>query len=153
NQQRDEIEAVECGRAPRRQLRGGLDDKAPAHRAPARAPRPDVGARGLPAAVILARSNTEEHLLDDATIQRIDRAKARNVGSATSRPSARTRGRRICTLRPPSTTSLGTVPARPAARSSWCWYRGPQRTVRSASSIVVTTLRPEATASSISSAR
>ena len=40
-----------------------------------------------------------------------------NVGNTTSRPSARTRGRRMATLRPPSTTSLGTVPARAAARS------------------------------------
>ncbi len=43
-----------------------------------------------------------------------------NVGSGTSRPSARTRGRRTATLRPPNTTSLLTVPAREAWRSaSW----------------------------------
>lgn len=45
-------------------------------------------------------------------------ANVRNVGSSTSRPSARTRGRRIATFRPPSTTSLATVPAREAARSA-----------------------------------
>ena len=44
-------------------------------------------------------------------------ARAWNVGSGTSRPSARTRGRETATLHPASTTSLGTVPARDAARA------------------------------------
>jgi len=43
---------------------------------------------------------------------------ARKVGNGTSSPLARTRGRRSATLRPPSTTSLGTVPAREACRST-----------------------------------
>ena len=80
-------------------------------------------------------------------------ANASNVGSATSAPAARTRGRRICTCRPPRTTALVTVPARDAARAGRCSYRGPQIAVRSASSIVWSTFRPDATASSISSAR
>ena len=42
--------------------------------------------------------------------------KASTEGSATSWPSRRTRGRRIPTLRPPSTTSLGACPAREARR-------------------------------------
>jgi hypothetical protein len=29
-------------------------------------------------------------------------------------------------LRPPRTTALDVVPARPAARAAWCAYRGPQ---------------------------
>ena len=74
-------------------------------------------------------------------------ANALNVGRATSALAERTRGRRICTFRPPRTTSLVTVPARDAARSGSCAYRGPQIAVRSASSIVVRTLRPDATAS------
>jgi hypothetical protein len=41
----------------------------------------------------------------------------RNVGNSTSRPSARTRSRRIATLRPPSATPLATVPAREATRA------------------------------------
>ena len=40
-----------------------------------------------------------------------------NVGSGTSRPAARTRRRETATLRPPSTTWLGTVPARADAHT------------------------------------
>ena len=54
-----------------------------------------------------------------------------NVGSDTSPAAPRTRGRGIATLRPWSTISLGTVPARLAVRSGWWAYRGPQITVRS----------------------
>ena len=43
------------------------------------------------------------------------------------------------TFRPPNTTSLGVVPARLAARSGSCAYRGPQSMVRSSSSMVVNT--------------
>ena len=74
------------------------------------------------------------------------------VGKGTSRPPARTRGRWIPTLRPPSTTSLGTVPARDAWRTAVCAYRGPQRAVRSSSSIASSTRRPERTISSKNSA-
>jgi hypothetical protein len=38
------------------------------------------------------------------------------IEATASSPLARTRGRRSATFRPPSTTSLGTVPARDAGR-------------------------------------
>jgi hypothetical protein len=44
-------------------------------------------------------------------------ANAAKVGNATSAPPDRTRGRRICTCRPASTTSLAPVPARDVWRS------------------------------------
>ncbi|MBA2602977.1 MAG: hypothetical protein H0U94_05275 [Acidobacteria bacterium] len=65
------------------------------------------------------------------------------VGKATSWPSARTRGRRTTTFRPPSTTSLLTVPAREAWRSARCAYRGPHSATRSSSSIASNTFRPD----------
>jgi hypothetical protein len=55
----------------------------------------DLGAGWLQAATVLSRGDAEEHMLDHATIQRVGVGNAWNVGSATSSPAARTRGRRI----------------------------------------------------------
>ena len=79
-------------------------------------------------------------------------ANAWTVGRTSSWPSRRTRGRRIATLRPPSTTWLGECPARYAPRSGWCAYRGPQTATRSSSNIASSTFKPEATTSCWSSA-
>ena len=113
-----EIERVERGRSPGRELRRGLRDEAAAHGALARARASARQRPGLQAAVVLARGDPDEHLLHDPTIQWVRVGERANVGSATSSPSARTRGRRIATFRPPRTTSLGTVPARDAVRSA-----------------------------------
>ena len=79
----------------------------------------DLGADRFQAAAVLPRGDPEEHLLDDATIQRVGiRERLETSAGRLRAPSARTRGRRICTFRPPSTTSLVTVPARDAARSA-----------------------------------
>ena len=76
---------------------------------------------------------------------------ASNVGNATSPAAVRTRGRWIATFRPPRTTSLRVVPARLAGRSGSWAYRGPQMAVRSSSSMVVKTFRPDRSANSNSS--
>jgi len=62
----------------------------------------------------LTRGDTDEHLLDDTTIQRILaghplKRRQRHLGAVAADP------------RPPSTTSLDAVPARDAVRSAWCW--------------------------------
>jgi hypothetical protein len=118
DEQSHEIERVARGRSPGRELRRGLRDEAAAHGALARTACVNVTAHWLQAAVVLPRGDTDEHLLHDRRFSGSVSANARNVGSATASPSARTRGRRICTFRPPRTTSLGTVPARDAVRSA-----------------------------------
>src|SRR5213078_584135 len=49
----------------------GLHDKSATHRTLAGAPDADLGADWLQAATVLPRGDPEEHLLDDATIQRV----------------------------------------------------------------------------------
>ena len=74
---------------------------------------------GLQAARILPRGHADEHLLDDATIQRIgvgQRLERRQRHFVAVGPDARPPHRAPCGR--PSTTSLGTVPAREAVRSA-----------------------------------
>src|SRR5216684_6927054 len=69
NQQRHEVEGIECRRSPGGELRLGLRDEPTAHRALARTPRADIGARGFEAAAVLPCRDADEHLLDHATVQ------------------------------------------------------------------------------------
>jgi hypothetical protein len=76
-----------------------------------------VRAHRLQAAVVLPRGDPDEHLLHDPTIQRIGvgervKRRQRDFFAVGSDPRSR-----ISTFRPPSTTSLGTVPARDVERS------------------------------------
>ena len=69
-------------------------------------------------------------------------AKAK-LGRSSSRPSRlRTRGRVIRIRRPPSVTSLGVVPARPAWRSGSRCQRGPHNSLRSCSIMASNTCWP-----------
>jgi hypothetical protein len=91
NQQRHEIEGIECGRSPGGELRLGLRDEPTAHRALARTPRPDIRARGFEAAAVLPCRDAEEHLLDHATIQWVgfgERLKRRQRDLVAIRPDA-----------------------------------------------------------------
>ena len=65
------MSASRADRPPGRQLGRGLRDEPTTDRALARAPRLNLGARRFQAAAVLPRGNTDEHLLDDATIQRV----------------------------------------------------------------------------------
>jgi len=71
NQQRHEVERIERRRPPGVELRGGLRDEPAAHGALAGAARAEIGPRRLQAAPVLPRRYADEHLLHDATIQRI----------------------------------------------------------------------------------
>ena len=71
DQQRHQIEGIERGRSPGIELRGGLHDKSATHRTLAGAADADLGADWLQAAPVLPCGDPEEHLLDDATIQRV----------------------------------------------------------------------------------
>jgi hypothetical protein len=72
DQQPDQVEPLERRRLPRRQLRGGLRHEATTDRALARAPAAHRGRHGLQAARVAPRGDAHEHLLDHASIQRID---------------------------------------------------------------------------------
>jgi hypothetical protein len=113
DQQRHQIERIQSGRSPGRELGRGLRHKSTTHSTFAGAADADLDARWFQAATVLPRGDPEEHLLDHATIQRI------GVGERLKRgPPARTRGRRLWTFCPPRTTSLDTVPARDVARAA-----------------------------------
>ena len=108
----------------------------------------------LQAAGVLPRGDADEHLLDDPTI-RADRCRPTpqtSAGRPLRRPRAPAAAESAPSVRRGRPRSV-TVPARDAARSGSCAYRGPQIAVRSSSSIVWRTFRPDATANSISSAR
>ena len=116
--QGDEVEPVQRRRLPGAQLRRRLRHEAAADTALARTAADHAIRYRLQAPRILARGHAHQHLLDDATIQRVlvgQRLEGRQRHLA---PAARTRGRATVTFRPPSTTSLGAVPAREAVRAA-----------------------------------
>src|SRR5437773_354915 len=67
----DEIEAIERLRLPRFELRTRLGDESAAHRALARATTHDRRWHRFQTASVLTRRDPDQHLLDDAPIQRI----------------------------------------------------------------------------------
>ena len=71
DQQHRQVEGVERRRPPRIQLRLRLGDKAPTDRTLARTSRGHVGAQRLETPRILAGRHTNEHLVDDTSIQRV----------------------------------------------------------------------------------
>ena len=144
DQERHEIEAVERGRPPGGELRRRLRDEAAAHGALARAPAGHRRRQRLQTARILARRHAHEHLLDHAPIQRI--LAGHPEMSATALP--RRRRARAAGEAPPCghrarPRSGPCRRARPVARPD-ADSAGPQMAVRSSSSIVLRTFRPEA---------
>ena len=117
-EQRHEVEAVQRRRLPRPQLGRRLRHEPSADATLARAAAHHVGRQGLQTPRILAGRDTHQHLFDDAAIQRVGvrQGLKRRQRGPHARP-ARTRGRETATLRPPTTTSLGTLPVRDAARA------------------------------------
>jgi len=69
--QPDQVEALERLRLPGFQLRARLRDKPPAHGALARTARRHRRRQQLEAATVLPRRDTDEHLFDNPSIQRI----------------------------------------------------------------------------------
>ena len=71
DQQHRQVQRVERCRAPRVQLRLGLRHKASTDRTLAGAPRRDVRAQRFETPRILAGRHADEHLVDDAPVQRV----------------------------------------------------------------------------------
>ena len=117
-EQGDQVEAVERRRLPRRQLRRRLRHEAAAHGALARAAARHVAGTGsrlrayCRVATPTSICSTTRRFNGSTSAMRLERRQRHLVAAA------RTRGRRTATFRPPSTTSLGTVPAREAWRSA-----------------------------------
>lgn len=99
DQRGDQIERLERGRRLRRRLR----DEPQTNRALAHPAGAHIHRQRVKAARVLARGD-HRHLLDDPLIQRSVAAIAWKVGSETPSFPACTRGHRIRTFRPPSTT-------------------------------------------------
>ena len=117
DEQHRQVEVVERRRPPRVQLRLRVGHEASTDRTLTRAPRGDIRTERFETPRIRTSRDADEHLVDNAPVQRVGIRECRAVGNGTSSPSRRTRGRRIATLRPPSTTSLGAWPARYACRA------------------------------------
>jgi hypothetical protein len=118
-QQGHQVQVFERRRLSRLELRARPRDKAPADSALARAPTRDLGTQRLETARVPPGGDAHEHLLDHAPVERIGRRhrlKRRQRDFAGRGPDARSLDD---TFRPPSTISLGTVPARVAVRSGW----------------------------------
>jgi hypothetical protein len=74
DQQAHQIERVERDRSPGIELRGGLRDESPTHRALARAAGADPRARRLQTAAILPRGDADQHLLSVPSFSAAQRA-------------------------------------------------------------------------------
>ena len=88
-QQRDQVELIERGRLPGLELRARPRDEPAANGALARPSTRHLGGQRLQAARILARRHSDQHLFDDAAIERIgrgDRLKRRQRDFAGGRP-------------------------------------------------------------------
>ena len=117
--QGDEVELVQRRGLPGAQLRGRLRHEPAADTALARAAAHHAGRDRLQAPRILPRGHADQHLVDDPPIQRV--LLGQRLEGRQRAPRARRRARAAAatvTFRPPSTTSLGTVPARDAVRAA-----------------------------------
>ena len=117
-QQRDRVEAVQQGGLPGFQLRPWSSSRSAGSRALLLVPRLVMSAASGSRLRAYWRVATPTSIC--STTRRSNGsvwAIVSNVGNATSPAALRTRGRWIATLRPPSTISLGTVPARPIDRT------------------------------------
>jgi hypothetical protein len=72
DQKPDQVERLERGGLPRRQLRRGLSHEAAAHGTPARAAAPHRRWHRLQAPGVAPRGHPHQHLLDHPAIQRVD---------------------------------------------------------------------------------
>jgi hypothetical protein len=120
--QHDEIDCTEVATEPLGHLRLSRSHEATAHRAPARPTCDDLIGHPFERARVAARRDADEHLLDSArSYSGSSAANVVQLGSSSSRaPRVRARGRRTDIRRPPSTNSLGAVPARYAVRVRRC---------------------------------
>jgi hypothetical protein len=156
--QGDQVEAVQGRGLPRFELRARFHHEAPAHRALAGAPTLDGRAERLQAPRVLPRRHADEHLLDDAPIERIGpghRLKRREWHFAIRRPDPRALNGHLPTAEHdfarrgtgPTRRSIGLmgVPRATDRGAVFLEHRGehaqPARTASSKSSVRVSTSR------------